>query len=202
MRATQPGNIEARRQNREMAHAQVLAALSDPATVKSFTRRIAAPNALGCMLWTGEITDALYGVFRIAKPGGKKSLKVRAHRFAFAIANGFMPSEDVLHSCDRRICCNPRHLRIGNRADNARDMVQRGRSKKGVRSPMSKLTDDSVREIRRRREDGQTVASLAAAFNVDPKTIRDAVSRSTWRHVAAPSRAPVREPSGHIATCS
>ena len=47
-----------------------------------------------------------------------------------------------------------------------------------------KLTDDMVQEVKSRAAAGETKRALAREFNVDPKTIRDAVSGKTYKHVS------------------
>ena len=60
---------------------------------------------------------------------------VYAHRFAFEtywnvrIPKGLC----VLHSCDNPPCCNPAHLWIGTRTDNAKDRDAKGRTAAGKR---------------------------------------------------------------------
>jgi hypothetical protein len=55
---------------------------------------------------------------------------------------------------------------------------------RGSRHGGAKLTEDAVREIRRRYfEKGHTFEALAEAFGVSPQTIGLAVHRRTWRHV-------------------
>jgi hypothetical protein len=56
-----------------------------------------------------------------------------ASRYAYELANGPIPfgkgyhGNVVMHSCDNRACCNPRHLRIGTQGDNNRDRDAKGR---------------------------------------------------------------------------
>jgi len=55
---------------------------------------------------------------------------------------------------------------------------------RGSRHGGAKLTEDAVREIRRRYfEQGHTFEALARAFLVSPQTIGLVVHRKTWRHV-------------------
>lgn len=57
------------------------------------------------------------------------------------------------------------------------------RLSRGMNRYNAKLTDDSVREIRRRWAGGQTQTSLAAMFSVSQATIWRVVSGNKWRHV-------------------
>lgn len=75
-----------------------------------------------CWMWTGGRANG-YGAMSVG------SLVVKAHRVAFLLANGYMPVDDVLHSCDVPLCCNPAHLREGTHQQNMDDMAERGRRK-------------------------------------------------------------------------
>ncbi len=56
-----------------------------------------------------------------------------AHRFIHELFNGPIPEGAwVLHSCDNKPCCNPRHLRTGTALQNTADMFARGRSRSGM----------------------------------------------------------------------
>lgn len=51
-----------------------------------------------------------------------------AHRFGWTLANGEIPpGMCVLHRCDNPPCVNPTHLFLGDRRDNAIDMIAKGR---------------------------------------------------------------------------
>lgn len=68
----------------------------------------------GCMVFVGAWNANHYGVIVL---NGKRIL---AHRAAAAIWKGFDPDGDmlVIHRCNVRSCCNPRHLQFGNRTQN------------------------------------------------------------------------------------
>lgn len=58
-----------------------------------------------------------------------------------------------------------------------------GLSQPGEKHPMSKLTEDDVREIRERADQGETNVDIAADYPVHPDTISDIRQRKTWRGV-------------------
>lgn len=163
---------------------------------------IAGPDE--CWLWTRSVFKDGYGQFRIG------AWKIRTHRLAYIFTYGEL-SEDapqVLHTCDVRRCCNPRHLRAGTHMDNMHDMVARNRQATGLRSGhyttttctqrgerhgMAKLTDEDVLEMRRRFERGAIAADVARAWHVShtlAPMIRDG---KIWLHLIPPTKAsPVR----------
>lgn len=97
-----------------------------------------------CWEWVGTKNPKGYGHIEI---NGKE---VRAHRFSWEIHNGPIPEGlCVLHKCDNPGCVNPAHLFLGTYADNAQDMIAKGRDNKarGEASGNAKLTEQDVREI-------------------------------------------------------
>lgn len=75
----------------------------------------------GCHLWIGPVHGQGYGLIRV---NGKTR---RAHRVAWALANGPVPSDAmVLHGCDNTSCVNIAHLHLGDARDNQREAVARG----------------------------------------------------------------------------
>ena len=77
-----------------------------------------------------------------------------AHRLAFEWWHGYAPNV-TRHTCDNRRCYNPTHLLDGTHADNTRDMVERGRGRKGREGmPPGKAKQAYDRERRRRIEAG------------------------------------------------
>ena len=149
--------------------------------------------APACWPWIGHRNADGYGKLKI------RGRTLIAHRVAFALSrNVGVIDACVLHSCDNPACCNPAHLRMGTNAENQAEKVAKGRQAKGDvhgarRHPntrprgsehgRARLTEDNVREIRRRHAAGKTIASLAARYGVATKTVWFIVHRKTWLHV-------------------
>jgi hypothetical protein len=161
--------------------------------------RVAIPADVltGCWLWTGSHNGMGYGQIEEPTPEGRRGRLT--HRLVWAMVNGPIPHRMFLcHRCDVPLCCNPAHLFPGTQADNMADMVAKGRSAKGDRSPLrvnphavrrgaasnfSKLTEDDVRQIRRLHEQGVATAALAERFGVASHSVCRVVSRTTWSNV-------------------
>ena len=136
----------------------------------------------GCWLWQSGTDKDGYGKFQIG-PSGRQH-HFLAHRFAYLITHGPLPANDVIrHACDAAACVNPTHLTAGSQAENIQDMVERGRQARGEQDGNSKLTNEEVQEIRRRRALGETNSQLAYDFHVAVTTVWGIVSRRTWRHL-------------------
>jgi hypothetical protein len=83
-------------------------------------------GAESCWPWTAGKTTGGYGQHR---NGG-------CHRIAWELVNGPIPNKlCVLHACDNPPCCNPAHLFLGTRRDNALDAADKGHKKHGYRRP-------------------------------------------------------------------
>lgn len=98
------------------------------------------------------------------------------------------PSNDVevLHSCDNPPCLNPLHLRWDTHAANMREAQERNRLKNkqvGSAHHKAKLTEDSVRVLRRRYQAGERSADLAREFGVSQSALLRALNGSRWSHV-------------------
>jgi hypothetical protein len=110
-----------------------------------------------------------------------------AHKIAWMLTHGPVPDGIcVLHRCDNPACCNPDHLFLGTKGDNNRDRDAKGRTAHQVGSShgLSKLTEDQVREMRRLRAEGWTLAALAGRYDVIFQNVSMIVLRKSWRHVA------------------
>lgn len=90
--------------------------------MRRFWSKVAVGDVRSCWPWRGAMRGG-YGLFRI----GQRVFS--AHRVAFAFSRGRRAPAGlvVMHACDNPPCCNPRHLRLGTKADNNRDRDAKGR---------------------------------------------------------------------------
>ena len=105
-----------------------------------------------CWLWLGYTVDG-YG------DASWHRKKLKAHRLAYELSVGEIPDgQCVLHRCDVRRCCNPRHLFLGTRLDNNQDRHAKGRDAHmiGDLHPQLKITEAQVDELRQRFAAGET----------------------------------------------
>lgn len=139
-----------------------------------------------CWPWTASTNTRGYGWFGI---GNRRT--TFAHRYSFELHHEPLDGRWALHTCDNPPCVNPRHLYAGTVKENVRDMLERGRhvAVSGEDSPMAKLTDEQVREIRRRFVPGLNryirgnSRELADEFGVSQNHIRHIVA-GVWRRSA------------------
>ena len=152
----------------------VNAALADPAKRESAQRRLASflrPNIeTGCIEWTGKATA--HGGYGAMTAG--RGYKIRAHRLAWALRHGPIPSGKIVcHKCDNPKCCNVLHLFLGTKADNMDDKMRKGRGSAppmhlGEKHPKATIPDADFPAIKASKE---TLHVLAARYGVSTMTI-------------------------------
>lgn len=132
-----------------------------------------------CIEWTGYTNYLGYGKLTF------HNQLLSAHRAAFIANGGVIPDGMfVCHKCDNRKCVNPEHLFVGTRQDNIKDMVNKGRNKrgdtKGSKHWNASLTEDDVRTIRSSNESN---VELAKRYGTSNKNISAVRHRHIWKHV-------------------
>ncbi len=130
-----------------------------------------------CWLWNGACNNTGHGRFNY---NGKIVL---THRFSWLLAGHTIPEEMCVchapHSiCGHRNCVNPQHLRVDTKTANSHDMIADGTSTKGTKHPSCKLTQEQVREIRRRSDENQRI--LGEEFGVSRYTISNIINKRKW----------------------
>lgn len=163
---------------------------------------VRGPLATKCWDWCRATTVAGYGHIR------HNNHDYNTHRLFYVLYNGPIPKGlCVLHECDRAVCCNPDHLKLGTERDNTNDCIARGRLKPGGEINLggetsSRLTKDDVANIRglmlgmlrwSRSQKYGLVTELARRYGVHRSAIKSIASGETWPHIA-PSPNPVMPP--------
>lgn len=164
-------------------------------------------GASACWLWLGA--GQRYGHVRVKRNGSWSTES--AHRVAYELERGDIPAGlEVCHRCDNPKCVNPSHLFLGTRAENAADMVAKGRHAtgarcrqknpargdrngsrlyperlaRGERNARSRLSESVVRDMRERYAAGTSQGALAREYGVMQSTVSKVVLRQAWRHVS------------------
>jgi hypothetical protein len=104
---------------------------------------------------------------------------VRAHRAAWILTNGEIPSGlCVCHKCDTPLCCNSHHFFLGTLSENQRDKIAKGRAVAGYRI----LTPSQVAVIRSEyAAGGVTQRELGMRFGVSSSAISKITRGQMWR---------------------
>ncbi len=125
-----------------------------------------------CWEWKSCLNEDGYGKFFISR------LKKSSHRVAYELTKGKIPDGlNVLHSCDNRSCCNPKHLWVGTNFDNNMDRDKKGRQ-------YSKITKENVIEIRSLYSSGKfTQQEIADRFGVTDALISLIVNNKRWVNI-------------------
>lgn len=133
----------------------------------------------GCWYWIYRTSHGYGTAWRDGK-------KVYVHRYMYEKEYGPIPKGmQVCHKCDNTLCCNPKHLFLGTFRDNMADKNAKGRhgysGSRGESNPNSKLTWNSVREIRRKYSNKEaTQRRLHVEYGVSQWNINMIIHNKTW----------------------
>lgn len=147
-----------------------------------FNSKFSRPEDGSCWEWVASKNNRGYGWVSVR---GRLAL---AHRVAYEVAHGPVPPKFyVCHTCDNPACVNPAHLFAGTPAQNAQDMVSKGRHARtsgdkvrccGERNGLSKLTWEIVDQIRGSR--GLLQREIAKMYGLDQSTVSDVLTGKSW----------------------
>lgn len=152
-----------------------------PIETRFWSKVAITPDVDKCWEWQAGLNEYGYGSI-----SDRPKLK-KAHRVAWELTYGAIPDGlQVLHKCDNRKCCNPRHLFLGTHLNNMEDMVKKGRQSApiGEQNAKHKLTKSQVIEIRQRYvEGGISITKLGNEYGITRQSTSAIVLRRTWKHV-------------------
>lgn len=133
-------------------------------------------DANGCWLFPFVHQKSGYGQMWLRRDDGSRK-NYRTHRLMLCVRRGPLHA-DALHRCNVKACCNPDHLYEGSDADNARDR------RESAVPYWNKISDDQVRELRRRFAAGESPKVLAEAFGIHRVTVYKIGNGYYRRHVS------------------
>jgi len=133
-------------------------------------------NVTKCWIWLGNQNVQGYGKFT------KNKKTLAAHRYSYeSFVENIPEGKFVLHKCDVRLCCNPKHLFLGSHADNVRDMHAKNRAKTvGINHHDNKLT---VKQVLAIRKDWRSTVEIAKDYLISTSMVSDIRNRKKWKHV-------------------
>jgi len=143
-------------------------------TPDSFWARV--KKSRGCWEWQGACNSTGYG--NVAWAGKVYT----AHRVA-AWLSGMVQdpaapknrkgSGFIMHKCDNRKCCNPKHFAVGSYSANQQDAYNKKRKEqpKGEHHANAKLTKKQALAIRKAYANGHIQTKLAAIYGVSQRAI-------------------------------
>lgn len=126
-----------------------------------------------CLIYQGYTNQHGYGSATVA---GKR---VYVHRFFLALTKG-PPTDEApfaVRTCRNRACCNPAHLYWAPKSGRLDHRIH-ARAKTN-----RKLSDDDVRDIRRRWAEGTPQARLAEEYEVSGTSIWSVVHGRTYKDI-------------------
>lgn len=104
-----------------------------------------------------------------------------AHRIAYMLAHDYLPNGKrghVCHTCDNKLCCNPRHLFLGDNYYNHVD-----HSRKGLYNDRSRLNEEAVKVIKWYLREGVSPEKLARLHNVSVSAVKNIKNAGNWAWV-------------------
>ncbi len=154
-----------------------------PLGVQSLKRRFWTKVRIGaptdCWPWAAMQNKAGYGLFRLG------SVKVLAHRVAYALSWQDPGDLIVCHRCDNPVCVNPSHLFIGTTADNAMDKAAKGRGRtrdqRGDRNARAAISAEAIPEIVDAFKRGENNTLIGKRHGVSHATISLIRLGRTWK---------------------
>jgi hypothetical protein len=131
---------------------------------RAYVESFVDPKTDECVIWPFPGNDNGYG--------RKFSGEGYVHQIICEKFHGPKPSElhEVAHSCGKRPCINPRHIRWATPSNNNKDKVTHG-------TQQSKLTEADVIAI---RSSSLTCRKAAEIYGVAASTINKIRLRKTW----------------------
>lgn len=114
---------------------------------------------------------------------GKRKNRYVAHLVLEAFCGVRPRGQEACHEDGEVTNNRATNLRWDTHAGNMADKIRHGTHNRGVQHNMVKLTEEAVREGRRRSAAGESYSQIAASLGVSKQAVADLVTRRTWGHL-------------------
>lgn len=134
----------------------------------------------------GAVNGRGYRMAWLCQDGGR-SLKT----FHALVAQAFLPTpepdqKEIRHLDGVKLNNAVSNLAWGTSAENKADSIRHGVTPVGSRSPLAKLTDEAVTDIKRRLAMGESTTAIAERYGVTQANVSCIATGQTWKHVPNP----------------
>lgn len=152
-----------------------------------FFTKVEMPNGEnGCWLWTGQLNDDGYGLFRPDARGGHGAPhknRVFTHRLIYKSLMGEIPiNMEIDHLCRNRSCAQPKHLEPVIHHENVlRGALVGHKHNLGEKHGKAKITEQDVRDI---RTDGTGTSAISKKYGfAGISAVHSIKKHKNWAHV-------------------
>ncbi len=153
--------------------------VSDLGRIKRITKSRTGPGRPGTFLHPSVPPSATYPMLSICRDGKRYSRTV--HSIVCEAFHGPRPSPDheVAHWDGVHTNAAAANLRWATRKENGEDSARHG-TNRGANNGRSKLSEDDVRTIRRRRSQGETQQRIAEDYGITQVQVSTICSFKQW----------------------
>jgi hypothetical protein len=145
-------------------------------TADALWRKVELLGPSDCWRWLGGTRNG-YGHFTINRKG------YYAHRVAAGVLDdGSERAVQIMHLCNNKLCCNPRHLKLGTPSENTQAAYRDGLARSGVRHHRTKLPFAIVQQI---KGDHRPQLVLAAEYGISQSHVSRIKRGETRKHEIA-----------------
>lgn len=147
-----------------------------PRQFKNFWSKVDIKGPDECWNWTGSRDKKWnYGQFRVYPSTYK------AHRIAWSLEHGSPPPDQLLrHGCNNTLCCNPRHMLLGDDKSNKLDSIISGTAK--MPNGGYSLLPETVNQIRDLAK-SKSHAAIAREMGLSQPFITRIINRQRYAYV-------------------
>ncbi len=129
-------------------------------------------NIEECWNWQTFLSIDGYGYFRYY------DRTMGSHRLAYILSKGEIPENKiVMHLCNNPMCCNPKHLKLGNNRENLEYALKCGKISR------TKLNEIDIKNIHELYKNGKKQWEIAELYKIDQGNLSRILNGERWNYI-------------------